>query len=349
MDFSIASWNEWDPLEVVVIGTASGAQVPDMDRSLSAINYANLPGIKEVPLGPYSVQVIEEANEDLDTLCVELRKLSVEVLRPRTPRTHERFGNSLWESRGYYGFCPRDSVLIHGSSIIETPMPLRSRYFENQIYHDIFMKAFKSGAKWISAPKPLLADESFDVEDVCRDKLTLRNIEPCFDAANVLRCGYDLFYLVSNSGNELGAQWLQSVLGTEYKVHVLKDIYSYMHIDSTLSFIRPGLVLLNPERIQHDRIPDALKSWDHIWCPEPVDIGYFGSYKHASPWIGMNLLMVNPTLAIVEENQCALIKVLEQNHVDVLPLRMRHARTLGGAFHCVSLDLKRKGSLERYF
>jgi scyllo-inosamine-4-phosphate amidinotransferase 1 len=34
--------------------------------------------------------------------------------------------------------------------------------------------------------------------------------------------------------------------------------------------------------------------------------------------------------------------------VDTLPLRLTHARTLGGSFHCVSLDLRRTGELETY-
>ena len=37
--------------------------------------------------------------------------------------------------------------------------------------------------------------------------------------------GKDLLYLVSSSGNHLGAKWLQSVLGEEYRVHTTEDIY----------------------------------------------------------------------------------------------------------------------------
>ena len=44
-----------------------------------------------------------------------------------------------------------------------------------------------------------------------------------------------------------------------------------------------------------------------------------------------------------------LIKQLESHGIDVLALDVRHARTLGGGFHCVTLDLERTGSLEEYF
>lgn len=45
-----------------------------------------------------------------------------------------------------------------------------------------------------------------------KDILALTEIEPAFDAANILRCNDDLFYLVSNGGNESGAHYLQSLL-----------------------------------------------------------------------------------------------------------------------------------------
>jgi len=57
----------------------------------------------------------------------------------------------------------------------------------------------KSGAKWYSAPKPMLLDSLFEVDP---DKPTPRNGEPAFDAANVLLLGQDLIYLVSRTGNE---------------------------------------------------------------------------------------------------------------------------------------------------
>ena len=57
--------------------------------------------------------------------------------------------------------------------------------------------------------------------------------------------------------------------------------------------------------------------------------------------IGMNLLSVNPHLVIVDENQKPLMKLLKQYRIDSCPMPMRHSRTLGGGFHCVTLDLKR--------
>ena len=47
----------------------------------------------------------------------------------------------------------------------------------------------------------------------------------------------------------MGIRWLQQHLGKQYKIHVLsfKD-HNPMHIDATINFIRPGLLIANPER-----------------------------------------------------------------------------------------------------
>ncbi len=334
----VRSFNEWGHLRSVVVGRADNARVPTRDISLRAINYAG--GSRTIHSGPYPQQVIDEANDDLEHLCKVFATAGVTVYRPEAPRTEARHGAHGWCSDGYYAFCPRDGLLVVGDTIIEAPMALRARYTDAFPYRRLLQEAMLDGARWIAAPKPRLPDEGYD-EHADRDHKSLRNLEPVFDAANVLRANEDLFFLESNSGNALGAQWLQRALGPGYRVHVLKDIYSYMHLDSTISLLRPGLALLNPERLTGTNLPPALDNWRILWCPPPVDIGFFGPYEHASPWIGMNLLMLDEQTAIVEQSQVPLIRLLEQERIAVVPVPMRHARTLGGAMHCVTLDLER--------
>ena len=69
----------------------------------------------------------------------------------------------------------------------------------------------------------------------------------------------------------------------------------------------------------------------------------------ASDWIDMNLFSINPNLVVVEKNQTGLIKLIEKQGIDVIPLELRHAKMLGGGFHCVTLDIRRTGTLEQYF
>jgi N-dimethylarginine dimethylaminohydrolase len=241
-------------------------------------------------------------------------------------------------------------MLVIGDHIIETPNVIRSRAQETFSYRSMMVDYLKSGAKWYSAPKPLLLDSLFDVDP---NKPTPLNDEPAFDAANVLRLGQDLIYLVSGTGNRLGGQWLQTILGDSFRVHFLEDVYYGSHIDSTFVALRPGLLLCNPARINDDSLPEILKQWDVIYSPpmektDTHDADYL-SKSIASDWIDMNLLSISPDLVVVDRDQTALIKLLEKQGLDVVPLKLRHSKMLGGGFHCATLDIRRAGTLERYF
>ena len=321
------SKNEWDPLKTVIVGIADDARIPLPDPSLRMVNYADVKKFYNIPsMGPYPQQVVDEANEDLTQFSDFLKSLGVNVLRPDA---------SVKPS--YYNYCPRDSVLIHDDKIIATPMPLRSRQDEYkallpalQNYGDVLVPRFPRNSNLYNSG--CLGNP---------DILALTETEPAFDAANVLRDNDNLYYLVSNSGNKSGAELLQ-IAHPDKKVHTIEGVYSYMHLDSTIALLREGLMLLNPARIKSiDQLPKPLQSWDVIWAPEPVDIGHYPGYCNASTWVSVNLFSVNPNLAVVEEHQEPLRKELEKHNIDVKMLPMRHARTLGGCFHCVTLDIER--------
>ena len=338
--------NEWDPLEEIVIGTARGARVPTAGADLLAIEFSDYGSLDRIPSGPLPEWLIEQTEMELARLCQELAALGVVVRRPQLRDIAAHIATPDWRSDSLYDYCPRDVLLTIGTTVIETPMVLRSRFLETFAYRNLLLQYFDSGARWIAAPKPRLTDAMYDL--VAPKGRRLQNHEPTFDAANVLRFGTDILYLVSDSGNERGWQWLQSVLGGGYTVHPCRDLYASTHVDSTIVPLQPGLVLLNPERVNEDNLPAFLSGWDRIYAPEMNDVGYFGEHARASVWIGMNLLVIRPGLVIADDRQPALIRALEARGIDVLPLRLSHARTLGGGFHCVSLDIRRRGALETY-
>ncbi len=335
--------NEWDPLEEIIVGHATYAQIPD-DLGIHALSQI----APDVDVGAWDIprRIIEETEEDLAVFVSELEKLGITVRRPAPVQCRDTIKTPFWESGYFFSYCPRDVLMSVGDLIIETPNVLRSRFFEPWAYKDILTEYLKSGSRWISAPRPSLDDKTYNLTDA--ESCALNNHEPVFDAANVIRAGRDLFYLVSHSGNDLGHLWLQSTLGSEYRVHACRNMYRAAHIDTTLVFLRPGLVLVNPMRINEDNLPQALRSWDVMYAPEMEKAAYSDLPPLASDWIGMNLLMINPNLAVVDVHQKTLIKMLEGAGIDVLPLLLRHGRSLGGGFHCVTLDVRRRGSLETY-
>jgi len=318
------SQNEWGKLKKVIVGVADYATIPEMDLSVRTINYADKKDISDVLVGPYPQQVINEANEDLETLVKFLLGEGVEVVRPKRIPTE------------YYNFCPRDVIFTHKDLTIATPMPLECR-----------KNAWKSLIDRLDSTiiVPCKYQKELYNENCVSDKntLALTEVTPAFDAANIIRANDDVLYLVSNSGNVYGANLLQEMLGNRAKVHLLQGVYSYMHIDTTIAFLREGLMLLNPARIKSvDVLPEPFRNWDVIRCPEPVDIGYYPGYNNASEWVNMNLFSVNPNLVVLEENQHPTRKKLEKYGIECAMLPMRHGRTLSGIFHCVTLDLERE-------
>jgi scyllo-inosamine-4-phosphate amidinotransferase 1 len=316
--------NEWDILKKVIVGLADYARIPIMDKSLRTVNYSHITEDNQyTPYGLYPLQVINEANEDLDRLATELTKLNIEVVRPLNRPTD------------YYNYCPRDLATIIGSTSIVAPMSLQSRKDD---YKNIVMHLENTHI----IPNDQ-SDDNYNLNSIGnKDILALNEYYPKFDAANIIRANDDILYLVSNTGNKKGAEYLQSLLGSNYKVHTLEGVYSYIHIDSTVAFLREGLMLLNPSRIPDKSImPAPFNTWDAIYCPDPVDIGYYSIYNNASTWVNVNLLSISDKLVVLEEHQEPLRKELEKYGIESLMLPMRHARTLGGCFHCVTLDLIR--------
>jgi N-dimethylarginine dimethylaminohydrolase len=320
----MSSQNEWSQLKKVIVGIADKAKVPEIDLSVRTINYADKSNISDIVVGQYPDQVIEEATEDLEIFVSFLQSQDIQVGRPEK------------NNPKYYNYCPRDSVFIHGDLTLATPMPIKARYNE-----------WKSFEKYLSNLVSIdcsYNDKLYNLDCLGnKDTLALTEYSPSFDAANIIRANDDVLYLVSNTGNKKGAQLLQKLLGDKVKVHTLEGVYSYIHIDSTIAFLREGLMLLNPERIKDKSIlPKPFCNWDALWCPEPIDIGYYSCYNNASKWINMNLFSINENLVVLEEHQLNLRKELEKYNIECAMLPMRHQRTLGGGFHCVTLDLDRE-------
>lgn len=338
----IQSRNEWDPLEAIVVGNTRNARYPFRDISSLNAEYAGQPE-EALPLGPFPQWAIEESEEDLSRLCDTLIAAGATVYRPDTWEHSERVRNQLWEAEGFYNYCPRDILLVVDDLVIETPNAVRGRYHEVFSYRPLIMPHVKSGGRYIAAPKPMLDDSAFQVPSA---RPVPANNEPIFDAANIIRFDDDLLYLLSSTGNEFGAQWLQSVLGSRYRVHTCELDYYGSHIDTSIVPLRPGLLLCNPDRVQRHMLPDFLKSWDVVYAPEPGPKneprdGYFESCL-ASRWMGMNVLSISPEVVIVDEQEPELVRLLEQKGFTTVPLPLRHSRLFGGGFHCVTLDLVRR-------
>lgn len=349
----VSSHNDWDPLEECFVGVATNARFPVMDKSTHSFCFTTekFENIKDLE-GPMENRIIDEANEDLDILADTLKGLGVKVRRP-SPMDHSKvFSTPEWSTTGYQTYSCRDLLLPLDNLIIDCASPMRSRYFETRAYRQFLYEVMSNGTEWISAPKPILLDEIFQIEDLSMP--STRNHEIVFDAPNVVRLGNDLLFQVSNSGTELGAQWLKTILEPRgYKIHMAEKYYAFAHFDSTVLPLRPGLVLFNGDRLNPDRYPKIFEKWDKIYFPGDkivdIDCALPNGVTTTSPYIGLNFMSVNENLVICDKNQVHLRRELEKHGIESIGLEMRHAKALAGGFHCVTLDTKRKGNRQEYF
>lgn len=303
----IYSYDEWSPLRKIVVGDASHANWPHNDPVFATLKDTTTWRETPVPSGPVPQWIIDETNEDLEILAATLSNLGVEVVRPSKIDFQAR--------NGFYNYCPRDRFLIHGMTVIDAAMLYPCRDMERESYDDL----------WIHAEQVIIQD---------------RQLGFVMDAANVLRLGPDhMLFLNSSSGNLAAYEWLCATL--PYVDIELCNFYSGVHIDSTIMPVREGLVMLNSSRVNQQNCPKVFDNWQKIWVTDVAERDFF-EFPYASKWIGMNVLTVDPNTVIVDKLQTELIRELEKHKFDVIPLELRHSRTLGGGFHCVTLDLWRQ-------
>lgn len=301
----INSWNEWDPLKEVIVGIATHANWPSNDPVFAEESTKTLWTETPVPSGPVPQWIVEEANEDLDALAKVCRDYGAVVHRPQPYNYVER--------QGMYGYCPRDRVLIAGNKVVDVAMmyPCRNQEFRSLEHAWI-------GHEPVTMPK---------------------NRGMVLDAANICRLGDTWLFLESYSGNRIAYEWLCEQF-PEITIE-LCNFYAGVHIDSTITVLREGLVVLNASRVNENNCPSAFNNWDKIYVDEVVPQSFY-QYPYASKWIALNMLTVDPSTVIVDADQTELIQTLEKRGITVIPLRLRQSRTLGGGFHCVTLDLIRK-------
>lgn len=324
--------NEWGKVKKVIVGIADKSKYYEDNLINRYVYFANKKLDESIPHGVYSSSIIDEANEDLDKLANIYKQFGAEVVRPKYTADVKNF---------HYLYCPRDNILTIDNKIIASPMSTNGRKDEwKGMYHvtdDLSSQEF--------------SNKDYVPECIQNKKvLATQNYKPMWDAANVLRAGRNILYLLSNTGNLAGAVQLQELLGDKSKfiVHVLRGTTS--HIDTTIAFLKPGLALINPKRItDRSQLPKPMHNWELLPCPDPIPMPFSGPEAAMSQDTGMNLCMLDENTVIVQATQTNLITLLEQKGFTVIPIYMRHQRSLGGGPHCCTVELEREYDLDWTF
>jgi len=302
----ISSYNEYSRLRKIIVGDATHANWPVHDPVFKLESEKTLWKNTPVPSGPVPQWIIDEANQDLQGLCDILSNHGVEIIRPGILnfQTHD----------GMYNYCPRDRFIVYGGTIVDPAMMYPCRDMEYQCYVDIL----ESADRIIRMPR----DQGM-----------------VLDAANILRIEKNKWlFLESASGNRTAYHWLCQML-PEVEIE-LCNFYAGVHIDSTIVALNQHTFVVNGGRVSQKTLPQMLRNKNVIFVDDVVPQG-FHEYPYASKWIALNMLSIDPQTVIVDQHQTTLIKALETQGFVVVPHTLRHSRTLGGGFHCVTLDLVR--------
>ena len=161
----VNSHNEWDQLEEVIVGRVENAVFPPYHNCLKSVipdylipkEFSN----STEPIA-YPQEMIEAANQELNEFIQIFKSADVKVRRPDIVDFGRVKTMEHWKTSGFCIACPRDSLLVIGNQIIESPMSWPSRYFEMEAYKSLLLEYFENGAGWVSAPKPVLSHKSFD-------------------------------------------------------------------------------------------------------------------------------------------------------------------------------------------
>jgi hypothetical protein len=346
----VSTYTEFQTLKETIVG-----------RPFSPANFEN---IKDQELKDLLKRIFEETNEDIENLVKILKDAGVKVHRPnnlfafdnyesiKTPWLHAAFPN--------HPLMPRDVLGVYGKTIVEHYTADGGRFFENLAYQDISRDLYNKGMRWISMPMAKVTTKKLPYNE---------NNQILFHAANIIKCGKDLFHSQSGfkdhkkgKGTEFGLEWLKRELGDEFRWN---EIPVGGHCDGKIALLKPGVLMTWNKKW----IPEKLKNWDIIEVESETELPNEFSkmrkqrfYKefineYLSHWIGyvdetvfdVNVFSISEEVVICTGTNKAAFAKIEKHKITPIFWKFRHQYFWDGGVHCLTQDLVREGSQENYF
>ena len=310
-------------------------------------------------------RVNEETAEDLESLVKILEDLDVTVHRPnnlmqyswdkatvQTPWFGSHFPN--------HPLMPRDVLGVFGNTIVEHYTASGGRFFENLAYTDISRQFYNNGYRWLSMPMAKLTSKAPPYNE---------NDQIMFHAANIIKCGKDLFHsqsgnkdLKKGKGTDVGLDWLKKELGDEFRWN---EVAVGGHCDGKIALLKPGVLMTWNKKW----IPEKLQNWDIIEVSSETELPdefdkmrkqrFYKDFidEYFSHWTGyvdetvfdVNVLSVSEEYVICTGTNKEAFARMEKQGITPIYWNFRHQYFWDGGVHCVTQDLARQGSQEDYF
>ncbi|KAI4194389.1 MAG: hypothetical protein LQ350_007784 [Teloschistes chrysophthalmus] len=338
---SVQADDEWSPLKAVIVGRAGRACFPAAPPAMIAATMPAAHVGRFRPSSPFPSNIIEKAEAELDYLAAILRTEGIRVYRPP-------IGIDWLAEDGYTGAMPRDGLISVGNTLLEAcfAWPCRSQEIE-LAYGDILRDLEKEDPRARIVRRPAETFANTLLEEDPRDEKNpwvINNRRPAFDAADFMRFGSVLLGQYSHVTNQAGVEYLRQRLPARYRIEMLEvDDPNAMHIDATILPLRRGLLVYNPKRVTNAalRAHEVLEGWELVPYPFiPQEPGWPPLYM-TSPWLSLNTLVLDGRRIIVEVSDDQAAGWFEQLGMTCIRCPFKHVNSIGGSFHCATVDLVR--------
>lgn len=362
----VNSWNDFDPLKHVIIGSCTGCCIPPSEAP-SEMKIPEDSDMRGMPYGPRSQESVDRGNAQLDNFQNILEKRGIKVDRPTPLDFYQEIGTPDWKNACMFGCMPpRDVLLTVGNEILEATMSYRSRWFEYLCYRPLLQEYFDNDPdmRWEAAPKPRLTDKSYH-QGYLHEGITMEErlqmvadlhfvtteYEPLFDAADIMRLGKDIFCQHGLTTNRKAMDWLRRHY-VNHRIHTINfpgDAYP-IHIDATFVPLNEGTFIINPNRFMAPGMDQIFKEndWEIIPAAQPAHTTP-PPLCYSSVWLSMNCLVIDPKTVCVEGSEVNQLEQMDKLGKEVIPVPFRDAYPFGGGLHCSTADVYREGTCKDYF
>ena len=309
---------EWETLRDVIVGIGDNIVLPTHDENLKELTFR-----LDCYNKKFSGQKLSDCDPELaERVCIQINDLAdnlknrgIKVHRCKPLEPEERIYLEGIQ-KGYELLFPRDIMIVIDNTIIESAIKLPFRRKDNFSIRKTIAK-YTTGydSKFISVPRP-------------SPSLAENNIY--LEGGDVL-LGEEIY--VGNSGlatNVAGYNWLRSYLGPTYKTRMIKLPPHVLHLDISLSLVRPGLAIRCPEHFI-DGMPKSLKYYDFIDITDEEAHNLCG-----------NILVLDRNTVIVDESNKKVKEELLKRGVEVITLPYGAVSMYGGGFRCSHHPIRRE-------
>jgi glycine amidinotransferase len=316
--YKVSVGYEWETLRDVIIGIGDNIVMPTHDPKLKAIESRlacynkKFSGKKLSECDPI---LAEKVVLQINDLAKTLKKRGINVHRCQPLEPEEEIYLERIQ-KGYELLFPRDILIVIDNHIIESAIKLPFRRKDNfSIRHIIAKYMDNCDGKFVSVPRP---------------SPTLAENNIFLEGGDVL-LGEEIYVGCSGlASNIAGYNWLRSYLGSTYKLRLIELPPNVLHLDISLSLIRPGLAIRCPNHFPNG-MPTSLKYYDFIDITE----------KEANDLSG-NIFVLDRNTVIVDNSNLRVKQELEKRKVEVITLPYDAVSQYGGGFRCSHHPLRRE-------